>query len=150
MDRNVYENCKKFLKKFPRTIAWRVKAHASVVQSHIDEDEVVLYTFVGQKNSLWYEVFFTTIIVFTNKRMLLGRKRFLGQYYYSSITPDMLNDFEVRGNIIWGSVEIDTVKENFVISNLDKRALPEIEDALSKYLVDEKMKYLKRKTKEEK
>lgn len=143
MNRSVYEYCKSFIKKYPRTIAWRLKKHSSIIQQHLNDDEVLLYVFAGQKNDLWYEVFFTTVIAFTNKRMLLGRKRFFGQYAYYSITPDMLNDFEIRSNIIWGSVEIDTIKEHFVISNLDKRSLPEIEDAISKYLVDEKLKLMK-------
>lgn len=143
MNQDVYEYCKKFIKKYPRTIAWRLKRHSSIIQQHLNDDEVLLYVFAGQKNDLWYEVFFTTVIAFTNKRMLLGRKRFFGQYSYYSITPDMLNDFEIRSNIIWGSVEIDTIKEHFVISNLDKHSLPEIEDAISKYLVDEKLKLMK-------
>ena len=75
--------------------------------------------------------------------MLLGRKRSFGRYFYTSITPDMLNDFEIRTNILFGLVEIDTVKEHFIMGCLDKKSLPKIEDALSKYLVDEKLKYLK-------
>lgn len=144
MDRDVYENCKKFLKKYPRTIAWRLKKHSSVVQEHLNDDEVVLYTFVGQKDTNFLQPFFTTVVVFTNKRMLLGRKRYLGRYYYTSITPDMLNDFEIRSNLFFGVVEIDTVKEHFSMECLDKKALPSIEDALSKYLVNEKLKYLKK------
>ena len=147
MNNSVYESCKNFLKKFPRTIAWRIKKHSGVVQNHINDDEVVLFTFVGQKNTNWQFPFYTTCIVLTNKRMLLGRKRFFGRYLYTSITPDLLNDFEIKKNLLWGSVEIDTIKENFVISNLAKKALPEIEDAISKYLVDEKMKCLKHSNK---
>ncbi len=142
MDHDVYKSCLDFKRKYPSTVAWRIKKHANVIQSYLDDDEVVLYSFVGQKNTHFYEIFFTTAIVLTNKRMLLGRKRFIGEYY-AAITPDMLNDFEIRKNLLWGSVEIDTIKENFVISNLAKKALPEIEDAISKYLVDEKMKCLK-------
>ena len=143
MDRDVFKSCNDFKKKFPMTIAWRIKEHSNIIQNHLNDDEVILYSFVGQKNLHWYEIFFTTAIVLTNKRMLLGRKRFFGQYSYSSITPDMLNDFEIRSNLIWGAVEIDTVKEHFIISNLDKKSLPEIEDAISKYLVNEKLKLLK-------
>lgn len=59
----------------------------------------------------------------------------------------MLNDFEIRTNILYGSVEIDTVKENFSINCLDKRSLSQIEDALSKYMVNEKLKYLEKNSK---
>ena len=147
MDKNVLESCTNFLKKYPSTVAWRIKKHASVIQKYISDDEVVLYTFCGQKNHHFYEIFFTTIVVITNKRMLLGRKRFFGQHYFSSITPDMLNDFQVRSNILWGSVEVDTIKEHFMISNISKRALPEIENAISKYIINEKLKLLRTKNK---
>lgn len=132
------------MKKYPKTIAWRLKKHSEVVQEHINDDEVVLYSFAGQKNSNFLQPFFTTVVVFTNKRMLLGKKRYLGRYYYTSITPDMLNDFELRTNILYGAVEIDTVKEHFTIGCLDKKSLPSIEDALSKYMVNEKLKYMKK------
>ncbi len=144
MDKSVYESCKTFLKKYPKTIAWRVKSHCKIVEEHINDDEVVLFSFAGQKDTNWKMPFYTAVIVFTNKRMLIGIKRFFGRYSYTSITPDMLNDFEIMTNIIFGCVEIDTVKEKFTINCLDKRALPSIEDALSKYLVDEKIKYLKK------
>ena len=144
MSYKVYDSCKDFLKKYPKTVAWRIKTHSNVVEQHINDDEVVLFTFVGQKDTNLLLPFYTTAVVFTNKRMLLGRKRCLGRYFYSSITPDMLNDFEIRTNILFGSVEIDTVKEKFIMGCLDKRSLTIIEDALSKYLVDEKLKYLKK------
>lgn len=144
MDKSVYESCKTFLKKYPKTIAWRVKSHCKIVEEHINDDEVVLFSFAGQKDTNWKMPIYTAVIVFTNKRMLIGIKRFFGRYSYTSITPDMLNDFEIMTNIIFGCVEIDTVKEKFTINCLDKRALPSIEDALSKYLVDEKIKYLKK------
>lgn len=144
MSESVYESCKAFMKKYPKTIAWRIKKHSSVVQEHLNDDEVVLYSFAGQKDAGMLQPFFTTVIVFTNKRMLLGRKRYLGRYYYTSITPDMLNDFELSTGILYGAVEIDTVKEHFTIGCLDKKALPMVEDALSKYMVNEKLKYLKK------
>ena len=144
MNEEVYQSCKNFMKKYPKTIAWRIKKHSQVVQEHINDDEVVLYSFAGQKNSNFLQPFFTTVVVFTNKRMLLGKKRYLGRYYYTSITPDMLNDFEIRTNILYGTVEIDTVKEHFTIGCLDKKSLPQIEDALSKYMVNEKLKYMKK------
>ena len=139
----VYNSVKDFLRKYPATIAWRVKKHSSVVEEHLNDDEVVLYSFAGQKNSNFMQPFFTTVVVFTNKRMLLGRKKYLGRYDYSSITPDMLNDFEIKTSILYGIVEIDTVKEHFYIGCLDKKSLPSIEDALSKYMVNEKLKYMK-------
>lgn len=145
MNHDVYKSCKEFLKKYPFTVAFRIKKHASVIQEHINDDEVVLFTFMGQKNSNVLNPFYTIVIVLTNKRMLLGRKRFFGRYSYTSITPDMLNDFEIYNNIIFGCVEIDTVKEHFTVNCINKKALPKIEDALSKYLLNEKLKLLRNK-----
>ena len=145
MNHDVYKSCKEFLKKYPFTVAFRIKKHASVIQEHINDDEVVLFTFMGQKNSNILNPFYTIVIVLTNKRMLLGRKRFFGRYSYTSITPDMLNDFEIYNNIIFGCVEIDTVKEHFTVNCINKKALPKIEDALSKYLLNEKLKLLRNK-----
>ena len=145
MDNSVYKNCKEFLKKYPKTIAWRRKKHCNIIEKHLNEDEVVLYTFIGQKDTTFFQPFYTTAVVLTNKRMILASSRLLGRYYYSSITPDMLNDFELIANIFFGAIEIDTVKEHFTISCLDKNSLSSIEDAMSKYLLDEKLKYMKNK-----
>lgn len=142
---NVYESCLEFKRKYPLTIGWRLKKHCKVIEEHINKDEVVLFTFFGQKNASLTSPFYTTVVTFTNKRMLLGRKRFFGRYYYISITPDMLNDFTLRNGFFFGSVHVDTVKENFAMTCLSKKSLSVIEDAVSKYLVDEKLKLLKRK-----
>ena len=142
---NVYDACRDFLKKYPMTVAWRVKQHAKLIQEHINEDEVPLYAFLGQKDTTIFQPMFTTAIVFTNKRMLMASKKFFGRYYYTSITPDMLNDFQIRASFIYGEVEIDTVKEHFKITCLDKKSLSKIEDALSKYLLNEKLKLMKNK-----
>lgn len=150
MKDDVIELIKGFKKKYPRGITFRVKKHAEVIRRHLNDDEVVLFAFIGQKDATIYQPFFTTAVVFTNKRMLLGRSQFFGRYYYSSITPDMLNDFELRANILFGEVEIDTVKEHFCMNCLDKRSLPSIEDALSNYLVNEKLKYAKSNNNEKK
>lgn len=144
----VYESCKDFLKKYPKTVAWRIKKHSNIVQNHLNDDEVVLYTFAGQKNTNIFQPFYTYVLVFTNKRMLVGSSKFFGRSYYASITPDMLNDFEIRTGFFFGSVEIDTIKEHFLITCLDKRSLVKIEDALSKYLLDEKLKNLKKNSNE--
>lgn len=144
MNTDVYGICKEFLRRHPGTIAWRLKKHSKVIQRHLNDDEVVLFSFAGQKNTNTFQPFYTTVIVFTNKRMLLGQRMFLGRSHYTSITPDMLNDFEIRTGILYGSVEIDTIKEHFTIGCLSKSSLPAIEDALSKYMVNEKLKYMQK------
>ncbi len=39
----------------------------------------------------------------------------------------MFSDLKVKSGVIFGKVEIDMLHEFIILSNIDKRALPEIE-----------------------
>ena len=108
---NCYNLVKEFMKKYPRTLAWRLKAHSKVVESHLGSDETIEYVFTGQYNEGVFDFFNTYLVVFTNKRIILASKRVLFGYFYKSITPDMYNDLATNKNIFWGTVVIDTIKE---------------------------------------
>ena len=135
---NVLIELEKFKKKYPITLAFRVESHSKVLQTHLDEGEILKYVFVGQKNDTNFQFPNTYVVALTNKRMLLGRKRLLFGYFFYAITPDMLNDVKVKANLIWGKIVIDTVKELVTISNLSRNSLDEIETAITKYMVEEK------------
>lgn len=137
-----YEMAKNFKKKYPSTICFRLKKHCKVVDEHLNKGEKVLYAFAGQKSSSVFEFFFTSVVVLTNKRIILATKRVLWGYFYVSITPDMFNDLTVRKGLIWGSVLIDTVKEKVILSGIAPSALNELETVLSEYMMSEKKKYL--------
>ena len=107
----VYEQVKKFKKKYPMTIAWRLKQHSKIIEKHLNSDETVLYAFAAQKNDNPIDIITTNVIVITNKRIMLGEKRLLFGYFFSAITPDMFNDIKVKMGLIWGKIYIDTVKE---------------------------------------
>ena len=130
---SVYTMIKRFKNRYPLTIAWRLKSHAKVLEKHLNPGEEIIYAFVGQKNSS-FDLFSTSIILLTNKRILIGRDRIVFGYFLTSITPEMFNDFKVSNLILWGKVYIDTVKEYITISCLDKRALVEIETNFSEYV----------------
>ncbi len=130
---SVYTMIKRFKNRYPLTIAWRLKSHAKVLEKHLNPGEEIIYAFVGQKNSS-FDLFSTSVILLTNKRILIGRDRIVFGYFLTSITPEMFNDFKVSNLIIWGKVYIDTVKEYITISCLDKRALVEIETNFSEYV----------------
>lgn len=49
MNNGVYEKILNFKRKYPSTIAWRLKAHSKVVEKHLNQGEKVLYAFAGQK-----------------------------------------------------------------------------------------------------
>lgn len=137
----VYEKVSKFKDKYPLTVAWRLKSHCKVIDLHLNPDEEVEYAFAAQKNDNPFDIITTAVIVLTNKRILIGQKRLLFGYFYTAVTPDMFNDLSVKMGIIWGKVYIDTIKEVIKLSNLQREALPEIETAVTEYMMREKQKY---------
>lgn len=139
-----YELAKKFKKKYPLTIAWRIRSHCKIIDRHLNEGEEVLYVFMGQKNNSSFDFVNTNILVLTNKRLMIATKRLLFGYFFIAITPDMFNDLTVIDGIIWGRIKIDTVKEEVILSNIDPNALPEIETNVSDYMIKEKKKYMQR------
>lgn len=137
----VYEQVLKFKEKHPMTIGWRPRQNASVVERHLNSDEVPLYSFIAQKNDNPFNIIGSAVVTLTNKRILIGRKRVVIGYFLDSITPDMFNDLKISSGVLWGKVYIDTVKEFVTFSNVSKSALDEIETHISEYMMEEKKKY---------
>lgn len=138
-----YEMVKDYKKRYPMTIAWRLKKHASVIEKHLNSGEKILYAFPGQKGDNPYSMTNTNIFAFTNKRIIVATKRLLFGYFFKSITPDMYNDLTVRRGFFFGSVTIDTVKEIIHINNVDAKALDEIETNISEIMIKHKKDYMK-------
>ena len=143
MEQTVYQKLLEFKKKYPMTIAWRLKSHAKIIEKHLNPGEEVLYAFVAQKNDNPLDIITTYAIVLTNKRIMIGSKRILFGYFFTTITPDLFNDLKVNMGIIWGKIYIDTIKEFVTFSNIDRNALPEIETNISEYMMNEKRKISK-------
>lgn len=141
MNKNVCEMVNEFIKKYPMTIAWRVKKHSKIVEKFLNPDEEVKFAFAAQKNDSTTDIFNTYVVALTNKRIILGRKRLFFGFFYTSITPDMFNDLTVKMGIIWGKIYIDTVRELVVLSNIDPKALDIIETNITEYMMNEKKKY---------
>ncbi len=146
---DLYKEIKKFKKKYPLTIAWRLRKNVSIIEKHLNQDEEVRYIFTGQKNDKWYDIFSTGVIAITNKRILIGRKRVLFGYALDSVMPYMYNDLNIRAGLIWGKVIIDTIKEEIVFTNIDKASLDEIETNISENMITLKRKYPKDNKNEE-
>lgn len=138
---NLYLQVLKFKTRYPLTIGWRLSAHSSVIESHINPDEKILYSFVAQKNESNLNLLNTCVVALTDKRLLIGHKRLLFGYFFYSITPDMFNDLTVRMGLLWGKVYIDTIRELVILSNISKRALIEIESKVSAYMLEQKKLY---------
>ena len=144
MNRNIiYEKAKAFKRKYPMTVAFRIKAHSKVAANFVGEDEEVKYVFLAQKNYGSLDFVNTNIVVLTNKRIIVATKRLVFGYFFRMITPDMFNDLTVKNGIIWGKVIIDTVKEKVILSNIDSNALAEIDDNITMYMLEQKKKQKK-------
>lgn len=138
----VYDQVAMFKAKYPGTITWwRLKKHAAVIERHLNADEEPLYSFAGQKNDDMLDLFSTSVLCLTNKRILIGQDHILTGYTLNSITPDMFNDMQVYRGLLFGKITIDTIKEVVVFTNLDKNSLPEIETAISSNMMEQKIKY---------
>lgn len=144
MKNSIYKQVKEFKRKYPFTIAFRLKAHAKVAAQFIGSDEEVIYVFTAQKNFQSYEIINTNIVILTNKRLIVATKRLVFGYFFKMITPEMFNDLTIKDGIIWGKVIIDTIKEQVILSNIDHRALAEIENNITKVMLEEKKKYKER------
>lgn len=141
--KSIYEEAREFRKKYPLTVAFRLKANSAVVQKHLDAGETPLYTFVGQKRKDRMGRNQTAVVTITDKRILIGRsKLFNFGYTLNVITPDMFNDLRVECGPVFGSVILDTVKEKVVITHLDRRSLDDIENHVSGTMTNLKKEYL--------
>ena len=143
MYENVYNKLLGFKKRSKGSITWRLKAHAKVIQKHLNPGEEVVYAFAGQKGYSSFEIFNTYAVVVTNKRLLLAQKRVFFGYLFLSVTPDMFNDLTISSGIIWSKVIIDTIKEVIIISNISKKAAGEIETYITETMMNEKKNYVK-------
>ena len=141
---SIYTRVKEFKRKYPFTIAFRLKAHAKVAAQFVGSDEKIIYVFAAQKNFQSYKIINTNIVILTNKRLIVATKRLIFGYFFKMITPEMFNDLTIKDGIIWGKVIIDTVKEQVILSNIDHRALAEIENNITKVMLEEKKKYKER------
>ena len=138
---SIYEQLKQFKRKYPLTISWRLKKHAKIIEKHLNPNEKVLYAFAAQKNNNPFDIITTYAVVITNERILLASKRMLFGYFLVSITPDMFNDLTIKMGFIWGKVIIDTIKEEVILSNVQREALNEIETNVTEDIMEEKKKY---------
>lgn len=141
----IYRNSKKFRRKHPLTIAFRLKAHSKILAKHLNDGEKIRYVFAAQKGPSSYDIFSTYVIAITDRRIMIARKRILFGYFFLAITPEMFNDIKVKMGIIWAKIEIDTVKEFIVLSNIQSSAASEIETAVTQYVLKEKKKCKEKK-----
>lgn len=140
MEKNVYQHLLEFKRKYHMTVSWRLKQHAKIIEKHLNPGEEVLYAFAAQKNDNPFDFFSTYAVVLTNKRIMMGSKRVIFGYFFTTITPELFNDLKVNMGLIWGKIYIDTMKEFVSLSNIDRNALPDIETNITEFMMKEKKK----------
>lgn len=146
----VYDHVKLFKRKYNGGIAWRLKKHSKVIDGHLNPQEKVIYAFPGQANDNPFDWCSTCVVAITTKRILIAQKRLLWGYFLTSITPDLYNDLSLYSGLIWGKLNLDTVKEIVTISNLPKSSLDEIETHISEYMMEKKKEFKTREMNNEK
>ncbi len=139
---NVLRKLIEYKQKYSSTVMWRLSAHARLVEDNLHEGEQVLYAFAGQKDNNNFGFFNTFVVVLTNERLIIAQKKLIVGYSLNSITPDLFNDLRIVSGVIWGAVTIDTVKEVVYLTNISKKSLPEIQKTITKFMLDEKKKYV--------
>jgi hypothetical protein len=139
--KSTLQELRKFKKKYPLTIAWRLEKHAEIIDKHLNAGEEVVYAFCGQKTQKNYDFISTYVVALTTERILIARRRLIAGYSLDSVMPYMFNDLNVRAGVIWGKICIDTAKEEVNIVKLDKASLDEVETAISGSMVKLKQKY---------
>ena len=141
---SAYELASKFKKKYKMSVAWRIKKNAKIVEKHLNPNEKIEYIFAGQLDDRPLSIFNTGVLAVTSERLVIAQKNLIIGYKFSSVTPDLYNDLLVRAGIIWGTVTIDTIREQVYISDLDKASLPEIETEITMFMQEAKKKYKER------
>ncbi len=141
MQSETYRQLKLFKEKFPGSVTWfRLKKHCQVVDRHLNPNEKVEFIIAGQLDNNALSLFNTGVVAITNERLIVAQNRLIVGYRFSSITPDLYNDLKVDAGLIWGTIEIDTVREQIYVSNLAKAALPEIETAITTFMHDARVR----------
>ena len=130
-----------FKQKYPGTVMWRTAKHAKIIEQNLHVGEEIKYIFAGQKNYNHWDIFNTFVVLLTNERLIIAHKRLIIGLTFNSVTPDMFNDIKITAGLFWGTVAIDTVKEVVVLTNISKKALPEIQRTISKAMIAGKKEY---------
>lgn len=134
----IWRQARKFRRKYPLTIAFRLWAHSKVLAKHLNPGEKIKFVFGAQKGPSSRDILSTYIVVITDKRIMIARKRLVFGYFFLAITPELFNDIKVKKGFLWAKIEIDTVKEYIVLSNIQGAAASKIETAITQYVMKKK------------
>lgn len=138
-----YDLVKDFKNRFPSTICWRTKKHAALIDKNLNLGEKVVFAFAAQNDDTHQSIFNTAVLALTNERIIIAQDHILFGYKINTITPDLYNDMQLYSGIIWGTITIDTMKETVYFSNISKKALFEIQNKITSFMIEAKKNYQK-------
>lgn len=141
--KSTYEQAKEFKNKFPFTIAFRIKKHAEVIDKHLHDGEKTSYVFCGQKGkaSLFFNK--SCVVAITNERLVVGQKRLFWGYFFTTVTPDVYNDFKIFNGMLWSEILVDTLDEEVHITKINPNGAIDVQKHITKFMMEEKKKYAK-------
>ena len=140
---STYSKAQAFKNKYFPTIAFRLKKHASIVDKHLHSEEKIDYVFCGQKGKAPLLFNKSCVVAITNERLIIGQKRLLWGYFFTTVTPDVYNDFKIFNGMIWSDILIDTLDEEVFITKLAPDGAIEVQKHITKFMMEEKKKYAK-------
>jgi len=139
---STYQILKDFKKRYPRSLTWfRIKQHANLVDQNLQPNEKVIFAFAAQwcEGDGWFD---TAVMALTTERIIVAQNRLIAGFRVISIAPKFFNDVKVRAGVIWGTVTIDTAKEKIYFTKVARKALLEIKNTVSKYMLEYKTQIL--------
>ena len=61
-EEGIYKEVDGYLRRYPTTLAWRIRQHSKVIAKHLNNDEEVYYVFPAQRNPDSYNIFTTCLV----------------------------------------------------------------------------------------
>lgn len=115
---------------------WTLK-HFTVVENQLNDDEEVLFAFVGLYNYISMSKHQNNFaIAITNDRIIAGQKKLMGENV-NTISRRNLNDISKSTGMMMGVLTVDTLKETFNIGT-NKQEIDTIYEGLNRILFEQR------------
>lgn len=127
-----------FQRKYPLTISWwRKRKHSAIIDRTLTPGEKIIYAFAAQENEdgHWID---TAVLALTTKRIIVAKNRILPGFRVISVEAKFFNDVKISSGLIWGVVRIDTMKERISFGKIQRKALIEIKNTITKCMTEYK------------
>lgn len=93
------------------------RKHFDVVEEQLQDGERVSVSFVGLHEQQGSGLGGNFAYAITNKRLIMGQRGVLGRDKTKTVLIEHLNDITIKNSMTWRIIEIDTIKDHFLIKN---------------------------------